>query len=245
MTTVGFLTTLTSLLKPSVILLAWDRISSFSRIWIPISGLKLKLFVKLWGRIAPSPQKKKIMKIYTYSNTNGFSEIEVPSFEGYETMVSTAKDISAIVNGEVVGFDELSNCIETVEKVVKYYEDSNYEAKKTFVLMLNCLKRQLETEVWDNTRLVEAYKFKNSMGARVKAPMWNRTAKLRTLLRDMERGVVYYSADSSYTYGYRYWHSMNPAEDIYEYNGRKFYMWDGWHSSLKVMKEIADKKFNN
>ena len=186
----------------------------------------------------------KTEKVYVKKG-NDFTEIEVPSFEGYETMVSTAKDVSAIVNGDEIDFEKINNCIETVDKVIEYYEASSFEAKKTFILMLNCLNRQLSNEYFDNANLLSAYKTKQKLGARhLRAPKWNRSAKLRTLLRDMERGVVYYSADSSYTYGYRYWHTLNPAEDIYEYNGRKFYMWDGWHSSLKVMKEVADRQFN-
>ena len=65
------------------------------------------------------------------------------------------------------------------------------------------------------------------------------------MVRDLSKGVVRYSEHRCFDYGKRYWHIFNPEQDIYEYNGRKFYMWDGWHSSLKVMKEIADKEFNN
>ena len=169
-------------------------------------------------------------KIFVYSNVNGFTEIETPNFENYQTLVSTMSDVNTILSEmDIKNKRECENkvydCIETIEHLMDYYKDND-----VFYDNLKRAKLDLELNIAYNTGV---------NGKKV----W--IDRFFGMVRSLSRGVVRYSEARCFDYGKRYWHIFNPEQDIYEYNGRKFYMWDGWHSSLKVMEEIADKEFNN
>ena len=67
--------------------------------------------------------------------------------------------------------------------------------------------------------------------------------KTEMLLESLANGVV--TLDGTKSQGSPFFHITDPSYDVYTYNGRDFYMWDGWYgSSKKVMMELADKKFN-
>ena len=169
------------------------------------------------------------MKIFVYSNVDGFSEIETPNFENYETLVSTMTDVNTVLSNMDTKNkreceEKVYDCIETIERLMDYYKDNEvfYDNLKRAKLDLEL---NLSYNLGVNGKKVWIDRFFGGVGA-------------------LSSGVVRYSEARGFDCGKRYWHIFNPEQDIYEYNGRKFYMWDGWHSSLKVMKEIADKKFN-
>lgn len=169
-------------------------------------------------------------KIFVYSNSEGFSEIEAPSFENYETLVSTMAYVKTILDGmntrnKKECEEKVSNCVETIERLMDYYKDN-----KLFYDNLKGAKLDLELNIAYNTGVNGKDIWIDRFFGRVK---------------ELSRGVVRYSKTFGFDYGKRYWHIFYPEQDIYEYNGREFYFWDGWHSSLKVMKEIADREFKN
>lgn len=177
-------------------------------------------------------------KIYIYSNgggflntePRGFTEIEIPSFEGYETMVSTANDIVTILDSfdfkkKNECLEKTFACIDTLAELEKYYKGN-----EVFVWNIKKAKTELELNVAYNTGV---------NGKRNWVNRWN-----CNMVRDLANGVVRFSDSKGKDYGKRYWHIFNLIGDTIEYNGKKFYMWDGWHSSYDVMKEIADKQFN-
>lgn len=169
-------------------------------------------------------------KIFVYSNVNGFTEIETPIFENYQTLVSTMTDVKTVLDGMDIKNkkeceEKVYDCIETIKHLMDYYKDN-----KLFYDNLKRAKLDLELNIAYNTGV---------NGKKV----W--IDRFFIMVRDLSKGVVRYSEQSGFDYGKRFWHIFNPEQDIYEYNGRKFYMWDGWYSSLKVMKEAADRQFNN
>ena len=164
-------------------------------------------------------------KFYIYSNIKGFNLINVPTAtKEIDTMISTFKEIYRIndemnLKNKRECAEKVKDIIETIDKLESYYFDDallyNNIQKAKYCFELNyTVNMAFSNKKWDNT-------IRGSRNAAC----------------DLSKGVVYFDPD-------RYIHLLNPSEDIYEYNGRMFYMWDGWHSSLKVMKEIADKQFN-
>ena len=169
-------------------------------------------------------------KIFVYSNVNGFTEIETPNLENYQTLVSTMTDVNTIlsemdIKNKKECEEKVYDCIETIKHLMDYYKDND-----VFYDNLKRAKLDLELNIAYNTGV---------NGKKV----W--IDRFFNMVRGLSKGVVRYSEQSGFDYGKRFWHIFNPEQDIYEYNGREFYFWDGWYSSLKVMKEIADKKFNN
>lgn len=163
-------------------------------------------------------------KIYIYNNVLGFTEIEMPTAKmEINTMVSTFKDIKTILDtmdtkNKKECAEKTIDIIETIKRLEEYYAGDE-------LIIKNIHSSRMSFEL--NLTINGASESKN----------WDITARgARNSVYDLSRAVVY--EDN------RFFHLLNPEQDIYEYNGKKFYMWDGWHSSLKVMQEIADKKFN-
>lgn len=170
------------------------------------------------------------MNIYI-KNTDGFTEITVPTFTNYETMVSTCKDIVTILDGmNLKDKDEClrktEDCIETLRTLQDYYTSN-----ETFDWNIAKARMELELNIAYNVGV---------NGKKVWVNRWN-----GKMVRSLARGVVRFRYGQGFDYGRRYWHLTDPKQDVYEYNGRNFYLWDGWHSSPDVMAEIADKQFNN
>lgn len=167
--------------------------------------------------------------IFVYSNVDGFTEIETPNFENYETLVSTMTDVKTVLSemdtkNKMECEEKVYDCIETIKHLMDYYKDN-----EVFYDNLKRAKLDLELNIAYNTGVNGKKVWIDRFFVRVK---------------ELSRGVVRYGYARAFDDNNRYWHIFHPEQDIYEYNGRKFYMWDGWHSSLKVMKEVADRQFN-
>ena len=157
------------------------------------------------------------MKAVYFYNRGEFVQNGIADWTNYETMISTAKDIQKVLEGGY-DYETLKNIQETLEKVIRYYDG-----------------------------------FENDESIDVKTSAGCYSANLGRLKDDVKEAMAYYTMEDTGWLGRAYYqnkgflnffHTLNPEQDIYTYNGRDFYLWDGWHSSLKVMKEIADKKFN-
>lgn len=197
-----------------------------------LTAKKIAKIEALMDEAVDNYYEPKTEKVYV-KTTDGFTEIEIPSFEGYETMVSTMTDVKTVLEGmntknKKECAEKVTNCIETVEKLIDYYSE---HLPEDYVIYNNLYQAKLDLEL----------NLSYNLGVNGKRSWID---KFYGRVKELSRGVVRYSESKGMDYGNRYWHIFNPEQDIYEYNGRKFYMWDGWHSSLKVMQAAADRQFN-
>lgn len=184
------------------------------------------------------------MKPVYFYNRGEFVMNGIGTWTNYETMISTAKDIQKVLEAGC-DYETLKNIQETLEKVIRYYDGFENDESIDVATSADCYRANLG-RLKDDVKEAMAYytmEYTGWMGSAYyqdKGFLENCMTKINTKLRDMANGVVY----GSPKFGNHFFHTLNPEQDIYTYNGRDFYRWDGWHSSLKVMKEIADKKFN-
>lgn len=184
------------------------------------------------------------MKPVYFYNRGEFVMNGIGTWTNYETMISTAKDIQRVLEGGY-DYETLKNIQETLEKVIRYYDGFENDESIDVVTSAACYSANLG-RLKDDVKEAMAYYTMEGTGwlgsayYQNKGFLKNCMTKIDTKLRDMSRGVVYDGPGR----GNHFFHILNPEQDIHTYNGRDFYLWDGWHSSLKVMKEIADKRFN-
>ena len=178
-------------------------------------------------------------KIYFWNQKEqNFELSSIPEWVGYETMVDVATDALTLIKENkdlqtVLNIREALNLIDCrygTSDAEHFYHKNIREVTSTLANILQYMSL-LE---WDQQgKDTVGYTAKEKK--EIKRNIDNLLTKAETKLRDLSRGVVYD--------GNRFYHITDPSQDIYTYNGRDFYMWDGWHSSKKVMEELADKKF--
>ena len=179
-------------------------------------------------------------QIYFWNQKNQNFELnEIPEWVGYEPMVDVATDALTLIK-ENKDFQTVLNIREALNLIDCRYgsSDAEYFYHKNIREVASTLANILQY-----TRLLEwDQQGKDTAGYTVKEKkdiqrvIDNLFTKAETKLLDLSKGVVYV--------GDRFYHITDPSQDIYTYNGRDFYMWDGWHSSKKVMEGMADKCFN-
>ena len=171
-------------------------------------------------------------KIYFWNQKEQNFELNtIPEWVGYEPMVETATDALTLIK-ENKDFQTVRDIREALNLIDCRYgsSDAEYFYHKNIREITSTLVKILQY-----MRLLESADSKKEKN-NLKRDIDNLLTKVETKLRDLSRGVVY---DND-----RFYHITDPSQDIYSYNGRDFYMWDGWHSSKKVMMELADKNFN-
>lgn len=181
--------------------------------------------------------------VYSYRfgkfDTEGF----ITDWQNYETYINTAKDIQKVLES---GYDYqvLKSIKETVEKVMSYYDEFESDENIDIQVGSIVLRKNL---AWlrDDVKDAMAYYTMEGTGwlgsayYKDKGFLNKCMTKINTKLRDIANGVAY--GDPTHRHIY---HILEPERDYVIYNGREFYKWDGWHSSRKVMEEMADKQFN-
>ena len=171
------------------------------------------------------------MEVYFWNQPNQVFELKsVPDWSGYETMISTAKQVQDILNGECKHSD-YRNIFETLNRVSDYYGNKTTANGADFYAKNLLYASDLALKIYNDYASFPDYTERL-------------ITRLKTAIRGLANGVVY-DGNANPSYGNNFYDILNPQSDIYEYNGRKFYLWDGWHSSRKVMAESADKQFNN
>lgn len=171
-------------------------------------------------------------KIYFWNQKNqNFELSSIPEWVGYEPMVEVAKESLEIIKA--------NKDYKTVRNIIKAFKavDNNYgysDAETIYHKNIGEIASTLH-RIAQNMMYIESAEDKREK-LNLKRDIDNLFTKVETKLRDLSRGVVYA--------GNKFYHITDPSQDIYTYNGRDFYMWDGWHSSKKVMEGMADKCFN-
>lgn len=180
-------------------------------------------------------------KIYFWNQKEQNFELRsIPEWVGYEPMVETATDALTLIK-ENKDFQTVRNLREALNLIDCRYGSSDAEYLyhkniREITSTLDNILQYMRLLEWDQQGK-DAVGYTAKEKKEIKRNIDNLLTKAETKLRDLSRGVVYYNN--------RFYHIADPSQDIYSYNGRDFYMWDGWHSSKKVMMELADKKFNN
>lgn len=178
-------------------------------------------------------------QIYFWNQKNQNFELnEIPEWVGYEPMVETATDALTLIK-ENKDFQTVRNIREALNIIDCRYgsSDAEYIYHKNIREVTRTLANILNTR--SMLESADSKKEKND----IQRVIDNLFTKAETELRDLSRGVV--TLDGTKSQGSPFFHITDPSQDIYTYNGRDFYMWDGWYgSSLKIMEGKADKYFN-
>lgn len=165
-----------------------------------------------------------------FNGISNFKAVAIPEWSNCETMVSVAKDLLTVLEGDY-DYETLKNARETAKKAEAYYEDLArvepdlvypkpiVEGAEEIASSFSVLELYLDMAMWffpesgRNTK-VGNEEFHNQAMAEIKKQ-----------LKDMSEGVIVMTipelgAD-------RYFHTLNPQEDIYTLCGIDFYMWNG------------------
>lgn len=171
-------------------------------------------------------------QIYFWNQKNQNFELNsIPEWVGYEPMVDVATDALTLIK-ENKDYQVVHNIYLALGEIDSRYGYS--DAEDIYHKNIGEIKHILANILNTRSMLESADNKKEKKD--IQRVIDNLFTKVETKLRDLSRGVVYV--------GNRFYHITDPSQDIYTYNGRDFYMWDGWHSSKKVMEGMADKCFN-
>ena len=171
-------------------------------------------------------------KIYFWNQKNQNFELNnIPEWVGYEPMVDVATDALTLIK-ENKDYQVVHNIYLALGEIDSRYGYS--DAEDIYHKNIGEIKHILANILQTRSLLESAESKKEKKD--IQRVIDNLFTKAETELRDLSRGVVYV--------GNMFYHITDPSQDIYTYNGRDFYMWDGWHSSKKVMEGKADKCFN-
>ena len=178
------------------------------------------------------------MKLYFWKQKEqNFVLNDIPEWVGYEPMVEVATDAYTLIK-ENKDYKTVHNIYKALSAV-----DNNYgysDAENIYHKNIGEVMSQLAYILHGRSMLESTEDKKEKKD--IQRVIDNLFVKAETLLRSLANGVV--TLDGTKSNGSPFFHITDPSRDVYNYNGRDFYLWDGWHSSLKVMKEIADKIFN-
>lgn len=177
-------------------------------------------------------------KIYFWNQKEQNFELNtIPEWVGYEPMVDVATDALTLIK-ENKDFQTVRDIREALNLIdcrygsgdAEYFYHKNIrEITRTLVSILQHMS------LLESAEKREKFKLERDID--------NLFNKTEMLLESLANGVV--TLDGTKSQGSPFFHITDPSYDVYTYNGRDFYMWDGWYgSSKKVMMELADKKFN-
>ena len=188
-----------------------------------------------------------IMQDYIDNNRRGlyfwnqheqrFEGQDFQEWRGYEPMIETASNALTLIK-ENNDYKTIWNIREAFKLTDDLYGFSPMETiyHKNISVVVSAL-----TEVIENMMYLETAEDKQER-KKLKNQVDHLLMKSEVLIKSLAEGVV--SLNGTKSSGSPYFHLTDPSQDIYTYNGRDFYMWDGWYSSKNVMIELADKQFN-